>query len=79
LFDFKKIEVLAQRIRKILPDDPRILAEEFKNTSKPLVHSFLKRANLVTREEFDAQNELLQKAEKQLEDLEAIIKNMKST
>jgi len=33
----------------------------------------------VTREEFDAQNELLQKAQKQLEDLEAIIKNMKST
>ena len=79
MFDFKKIEVLAQRIRKILPDDPRILAEEFKNTSKPLVDSFLKRANLVTREEFDAQNELLQKAEKQLEDLEAITKNMKST
>ncbi len=33
----------------------------------------------MTREEFDAQNELLQKAQKQLEDLEAIIKNMKST
>jgi BMFP domain-containing protein YqiC len=79
LFDFQKIEILAQRIKKILPEDPRILAEEFKNTSKPLVQSFLKRANLVTREEFDIQSQLLDKAQQQLKELEAVIEKIKST
>lgn len=79
MFDFQKLEILAQRIRKILPEDPRILAEEFKNTSKPLVQSFLKRAKLVTREEFDIQNQLLDKAQQQLKDLEAVIEKIKST
>lgn len=79
MFDFQKIEILAQRIKKILPEDPRILAEEFKNTSKPLVQSFLKRANLVTREEFDIQSQLLDKAQQQLKELEAVIEKIKST
>ncbi len=79
MFDFKKIDIFAQRIKKILPEDPRILVEEFKNSSKPLVQSFLKRANLVTREEFDIQNQLLDKAQRRLKELEVVIEKIKST
>jgi BMFP domain-containing protein YqiC len=77
LLDFRKIEKVAQKISSILPDDPKILKQEFKNSTKPFLSAILKKADLVSRQEFEAQRNLLQQAERKLAELEARLKNFK--
>ena len=75
MLNFRKIEQVAQKISSILPDDPKILRKEFKNSTKPFLSAILKKADLVTRQEFEAQRNLLQQAESKLIELEARLKN----
>ena len=74
MLDFRKMEKVAQKISSILPDDPKILKQEFKNSTKPFVSAILKKADLVTRQEFEAQRNLLQQAESKLMKLEERLK-----
>ena len=64
------IEAVAERISALLPEDPRILREEFRKGVGPLLESLLNRMDLVTREEFDAQTRVLARTREKLEALE---------
>ena len=72
------IEQLLQSILKTLPADGQAIQDELKDNLRTTLAASLARMNIVSREEFDAQAELLQRTriklaelEKQLESLEA--------
>ena len=73
MLDFRKIEKIAQKIASVLPNDPKILKQELKKSSKPFVSAMLKKADLVTRQEFEAQRNLLKQAETKLTKLEELL------
>lgn len=73
MFDLKNVEAAAERIAALLPDDARVLREEFKSGVKPLIESMLARMDIVTREEFDAQSRVLAATRARLEALEAAL------
>ncbi len=77
LFDFRKIEKIAQKVSSVLPNDPEILKQEIKKSSKPFLSAILKKADLVTREEFETQSNLLKQAEKKLSELEILLSKKK--
>lgn len=71
MIDFSKLEAAADRISNLLPGDPGIVREEFKNSVKPILEAMLGRMDLVTREEFDAQAAVLRKTREKLDAIEA--------
>jgi BMFP domain-containing protein YqiC len=76
VFDLRNVEAAVERIAALLPDDARVLREEFKASLKPLVESMLARMDLVTREEFDAQSRVLATTRARLEALEAALADL---
>jgi len=70
MIDLKSIEGLAERIASVLPEDARVLRDEFKSNLRPVLESLLARLELVTREEFDAQTRVLERTRAKLDALE---------
>lgn len=64
------IDQLLQSILKTLPTDGRVIQEEVKENLRTAVAASLTRMNIVSREEFDAQSELLQRTRIKLAELE---------
>ena len=76
MFDLKNLEAAAERLAALLPDDARVLRDEFKASAKPVIASILNRMDLVTREEFDAQSRVLAATRARLEALEAALSEL---
>jgi ubiquinone biosynthesis accessory factor UbiK len=70
MLDLKNIEAIAERIAGLLPEDARVLRDEFKSNLRPLLEAALNRMDLVTRDEFDAQTRVLERTRTKLEQLE---------
>ena len=77
IFDMRHLEAVAERISALLPEDPKVLRDEFRANLRPVLEAALRRMDLVTREEFDAQKAVLERAmvklealQRQLDDLE---------
>ncbi len=64
------IESLAEKITGSLPAGGKNLAEDIKKNLRVGLTSTLERMDLVTREEFDVQTELLARTRARLESLE---------
>ena len=62
---------LVDRIASAMPDDANMLREDLNRTVRLAVSNGLSRLELVTREEFDVQAELLERTRMRLEGLEA--------
>ncbi|MEX2480153.1 MAG: accessory factor UbiK family protein [Gammaproteobacteria bacterium] len=78
MFDMKNIEALSERIVGLLPEDGRVLQEEFKHNLRPLLESMLARMDLVTRDEFDAQTRVLNRTRAKLELIERELDRLES-
>jgi ubiquinone biosynthesis accessory factor UbiK len=70
MLDLKDIESIAERITALLPEDTRVLRDEFKSNIRPLLEAALNRMDLVTRDQFDAQTRVLERTRTKLEQLE---------
>ena len=70
MIDLKQLESVVERITAVLPEDARVLRDEFKANLRPLLEGLLERLELVTREEFDAQTRVLERTRAKLEALE---------
>ena len=66
----KLLDEISNRISQLASSAP---AADFEKNAKALLSSAFSRMDLVTREEFDLQRELLQKARAKLDALEAEI------
>jgi len=70
-----KIRELIENISKLLPKDAEAVKDDFKDNLKILLNDYLKKINVVTREEFDTQSAVLLKTRKKLDEIEKKLKS----
>ncbi len=74
----KGIEELAERLSAILPPGLRGLRAELEDNFRAVLRANLERWDLVSRERFDIQAELLARTQKRLKELEARLAALES-
>ena len=70
MLDPKKLEDLAKQIADAVPPGVKNMAEEAEGRIKQVLQSQLSKLDLVTREEFDIQTQVLIKTREKLEAME---------
>jgi len=65
------VEDLANRLGRLLPEGAQEMRQDFERNAHAVLQSTLTRMDLVTREEFDVQGDVLARTREQLETLEA--------
>ena len=65
-----RMKELIESILDILPQNTKEIKEDVKDNLKILVNDYLRKIDVVTREEFDVQKEVLLKTRKKLDELE---------
>ena len=65
-----RVKELIESILNILPQDTKEIKDDVKDNLKILLNDYLRKIDVVTREEFDVQKEVLLKTRKKLDDLE---------
>jgi len=70
-----KIRELIENISKLLPKDAETVKDDFKDNLKILLNDYLRKINVVTREEFDTQSAVLLKTRKKLDEIEKKLKS----
>ena len=78
MVDPKTIDDLARRLAGSLPEGLKSLRDELEQNFRPVLQSALGRLDLVTREEFDVQTEVLATARLKLDELSAKIAELQS-
>jgi BMFP domain-containing protein YqiC len=76
--DFKNIEDISKRIKDIMPNSLKTSKEEVQKTLKSGADGFLQKLDLVTREEYEVQLELLNKCYEKIDELEKKIEILES-
>jgi len=66
----EKVEDFFQDFLKMLPEDLRVYRQDLMNNLRAALNGALARMDLVTREEFDIQSELLAKTRLLVDELE---------
>ncbi|MEC8147490.1 MAG: accessory factor UbiK family protein [Pseudomonadota bacterium] len=67
------LEYFTNKIAASLPIDAEHVKEEFKDNLKPLLQSVFEKFEIVSREEFEIQKEILRKTRSKVDELEKII------
>ena len=70
MIDAKKLEEIAARLAQALPPGLKGLRTELEDNFRAILRANLERFDLISRERFDAQSELLATTRAKLEDLE---------
>ena len=70
MFDSKAIEDIAQRLTSVLPDGVQSIQKDVEKNFKAVLQSVFAQMDLVTREEFDVQTEVLRRSREKLDSLE---------
>ncbi len=69
-----KLIELVEKISNLIPEGSQELKEEMKNNIRIILEDYLQKLNLVSREEFDTQKEVLLKTRLKIEELEKKLK-----
>ena len=69
-----KIKELIEGILNILPQNTQNMKDDVKDNLKILLSDYLRKIDVVTREEFDVQKEVLLKTREKLDALEEKLK-----
>ena len=69
-----KIKELIESITSLLPDNTQGIKDDFEDNLKILLNDYLRKINIVTREEFDTQNAVLKKTRSKLDEIEKKLK-----
>ena len=78
MIDARVFDELSQSLGKLLSPGVAEMKEDFERNAKSAVQSALGNLDLVTREEFDVQTEVLRNTRAQLKALEARIEELES-
>ena len=76
MFDTKFIDDLARQISEAIPAGVKGMQEDVQKNIHTLLQGALSRLDLVTREEFDAQSQVLARTREKLEQLEKILEEL---
>ena len=71
MINAKKIEDIAKQVTDAIPPGLKSMAADFEEKTKTVLQNKLAQLDVVTREEFDVQTQVLLKTRSQLSDLEA--------
>ncbi len=77
-FKPENLDELVKQISNLLPDDLRQTREDLEKNLKAALKATLNKMDLVTREEFDIQQELLANTRKLLDELEGKVNHLES-
>ncbi|NDW23258.1 ubiquinone biosynthesis accessory factor UbiK [Alteromonas hispanica] len=78
MLDPKKLEELAKQIADAVPPGVKNMAEGAESRVKTVLQSQLSKLDLVTREEFDIQSQVLIRTREKLDMMEARITELES-
>jgi hypothetical protein len=78
VMETKLIEELARKLVETIPPGVRALQSDMEKNFRALLEAGLNRMNLVTREEFDVQQRVLERTREKLTALEARIAELES-
>ena len=71
----KKIQEISDKIREVIKNSP---IEDMENNINALLKSIFTKMNLINREEFDIQTEVLRKTRLKLEAMEAKLRELET-
>lgn len=71
MLNAKKIEEIAKQVSESIPPGLKSMASEFEDKAKTVLQNKLAQLDVVTREEFDVQTQVLIKTRIKLSELEA--------
>jgi len=71
MINAKKIEEIAKQVSESIPPGLKTMANEFEDKTKTVLQRKLSQLDVVTREEFDVQTQVLIKTREKLAALEA--------
>ena len=74
--DKPRLKELIDSISDLLPNNTSDIKNDFKDNLKILLNDYLRKIDVVTREEFDVQSSVLAKTRKKLDDLEDKLKKI---
>jgi BMFP domain-containing protein YqiC len=78
MLDPKKLEEIAKNISNAIPTGVKTMAGEAEGKVKQVLQAQLSKLDLVTREEFDVQNQVLIRTREKMEAMEARIAALES-
>ncbi len=76
MIDARVFDEISKSLGKLLPPGVSDMKEDFERNAKSAVQSALGNLDLVTREEFDVQTEVLRNTRAQLKMLEARVREL---
>lgn len=79
MLDPKKLEEIAKNITAAIPPGVKTMADEAEAKVKQILQSQLNKLDLVSREEFDVQSQVLIRTREKLEALEARLAELESS
>ncbi len=71
MINAKKIEEIAKQVTESIPPSLKNMANDFEDKAKSVLQSKLSQLDVVTREEFDVQTQVLIKTRAKIAELEA--------
>lgn len=78
MIDGKKIEQIAEQISNAIPPSVKNIADNVEEKVKAVVQAKLSQLDVVSREEFDVQTQVLARTRAKLEQLEKEIEALKN-
>ncbi|GLX78408.1 hypothetical protein tinsulaeT_17480 [Thalassotalea insulae] len=78
MINAKKIEEIAKQVTESIPPSLKNLASDFEDKTKTVLQRKLSQLDVVSREEFDVQTQVLLKTREKLEQLEAKIAELEA-
>ena len=75
---FKNVDEVVRRVSESLPKGTRSLKEDFDKNLHAALRAALAKLDLVTRDEFEAQREVLAHTRAKLDALEAVVREMEA-
>jgi BMFP domain-containing protein YqiC len=78
MLNAKKIEQLAEQITNAIPPGVKNIADNVEEKVKAILQAKLTQLDVVSREEFDVQTQVLARTRAKLEQLEDIVEELKN-
>ncbi|WP_206486065.1 accessory factor UbiK family protein [Thalassotalea sp. G2M2-11] len=78
MINAKKIEDIAKQVTESIPPSLKNLATDFEDKTKTVLQRKLSQLDVVSREEFDVQTQVLLKTREKIEQLEAKIAELEA-
>ena len=78
MFDAKKIEQIAKQIHESMPQPVKNLGSDVNQKVRQVIQGQLNKLDVVSREEFDVQTQVLLRTRQKLNDLEAKLADLES-